>query len=366
MPPPRRPQDEDDAPEAGEGGAAGAEGGGGGGGVAGGGMAWERIFHEGGEGHGEGHEAPTTHELAQGYAHLTKEKHGGDMVAAAKDPAFKAVTKELKARGVTTTGHLAAALDDTKYKGGKEVPSNASKLVGGKEANVPALLAHMREQHMADAHPTEGFAHATTKELAESSGRPHAETLKTLQQAAKQGLVERRGHETNMHRAGNEKAGFGHQVWELRNDTKLPEPAKTGVTALAKHTEAQDTKALAALGKARAAPKPSGDTKAADAVQTRLAAKQGPSAVSTLHAAQTAAKQRFPQGTKVRAPNGQTHVVADHVGAHVVMTDGSAYHHTDLSKAPAKAPVTHTGGTQDGPRGGRFHISRSGSKVYES
>lgn len=269
MPPPRRPQDEDDAPEAGEGGAAGAGGGGGGGGVAGGGMAWERIFHEGGEGHGEGHEAPTTHELAQGYEHLTKEKHGGDMVAAAKDPAFKAVTKELKARGVTTTGHLAAALDDTKYKGGKE-----------------------------GAHPTST-------------------------------------------------------------------PPK-GVTALAKHTEAQDTKALAALGKARAAPKPSGDTKTADAVQTRLAAKQGPSAVSTLHAAQTAAKQRFPQGTKVRAPNGQTHVVADHVGAHVVMTDGSAYHHTDLSKAPAKAPVTHTGGTQDGPRGGRFHISRSGSKVYES
>lgn len=73
-------------------------------------------------------------------------------------------------------------------------------------------------------HGPSGFAQGTTKEIAEAFGVAPKEALALLQKAAKEGLVVRRGHEGTVGSGKKEsiKSGFGYQMWELMNSTKLP------------------------------------------------------------------------------------------------------------------------------------------------
>lgn len=86
------------------------------------------------------------------------------------------------------------------------------------------LLKVFREKLPLDSSES-GFAQGTTAEIAEAFGVSPKAALVLLQKAAREGLVSRRGH------AGTVKSGvksstisgFGYQVWELMNATKLPE-----------------------------------------------------------------------------------------------------------------------------------------------
>lgn len=69
-----------------------------------------------------------------------------------------------------------------------------------------------------------GFAQGTTKEIAEAFGVTPKAALGLLQKAAREGLVTRRGHAGTVKSGATESttSGFGFQVWELMNSTKLP------------------------------------------------------------------------------------------------------------------------------------------------
>ena len=96
-----------------------------------------------------------------------------------------------------------------------------AKTQGGK--SVKDVLTHMRENHMEDSTPEHGFAQATTDKIAAGMGIKKGQALKLLQKAAKEGHLNRRGHEKNFGGANAEKAGFGHQIWEYPNSKKMPD-----------------------------------------------------------------------------------------------------------------------------------------------
>lgn len=85
------------------------------------------------------------------------------------------------------------------------------------------VLKHIRAEFMADGNEEAGYAQGTTQEIAESLGTSAPQMLKVLQKAAKDGLISRRGHEKSFGSATAHQKGFGFQIWELRNKTKIPE-----------------------------------------------------------------------------------------------------------------------------------------------
>ena len=85
------------------------------------------------------------------------------------------------------------------------------------------LLKSFREKLELDGGPN-GYAQGTTKEIAEAFGVSAKQALTLLQKAAQEGLVSRRGHAGTVGSAKKESttSGFGYQMWELMNSTKLP------------------------------------------------------------------------------------------------------------------------------------------------
>lgn len=92
--------------------------------------------------------------------------------------------------------------------------------------HIEALKA-LRANFEEDGDPQNGFARATTGEIAKAMGVSPKEALTLLQKAAKEGLVARRGHTSQVgigkkNRAGAVAEGFGYQIWDLKNSVKLP------------------------------------------------------------------------------------------------------------------------------------------------
>lgn len=81
----------------------------------------------------------------------------------------------------------------------------------------------LRSKFPVDTSPS-GFAQASTAEIAKAIGVEPKRALSLLQKAAREGLVTRRGHEGTVKSGKVESAskGFGYQIWEVGNATKLP------------------------------------------------------------------------------------------------------------------------------------------------
>jgi hypothetical protein len=88
--------------------------------------------------------------------------------------------------------------------------------------HVEAVKA-LRSKFPVDDSPS-GFSQASTAEIAKAIGVEPKKALSLLQKAAREGLVIRRGHEGTVKSGKVESAseGFGYQIWEVGNATKLP------------------------------------------------------------------------------------------------------------------------------------------------
>jgi SPP1 gp7 family putative phage head morphogenesis protein len=89
--------------------------------------------------------------------------------------------------------------------------------------SVPEILRFFRENFPMDMSP-EGYAQATTLEVAEQLGVEPKHALKLLQKAARSGELQRRGHTQTFAKGTGVQKGFGYQIWELPNRTPIPEP----------------------------------------------------------------------------------------------------------------------------------------------
>ena len=131
------------------------------------------------------------------------------------DPDLEAVLGSIEGRSedeqtpTDTTPEEATAVEP-------DEPVDEPKPKGG--VTIADIISTMREHLMEDSSPG-GFAQGTTKEIAEVLGVSPGTALKALQRAADEGVVTRRGHEQSVKsgKVGEEKKGFGFQIWELPN-----------------------------------------------------------------------------------------------------------------------------------------------------
>lgn len=138
--------------------------------------------------------------------------------------------------GPGATDRAKAKLADLEKQLGASTPAPAPKkteLKTPKAAAAPSSGKHiealkaLRSNFEEDGDPQNGFARATTGEIAKAMGVSPKEALTLLQKAAKEGLVARRGHTSQVgigkkNRAGAVAEGFGYQIWDLKNSVKLP------------------------------------------------------------------------------------------------------------------------------------------------